>query len=115
MGLFGKNKKDGSNDKAKQSAQVVQTGSVLSNPFYTFSNYTPMNVDNRIYAQLREGVPIIDSVINKIVRLMGGFRFETDNESLSNAMNEFFACVNVGGNQQGIQSFVDSYVEQLLT
>ena len=115
MGLFGKNKKDGSNDKAKQSAQVVQTGSVLSNPFYTFSNYTPMNVDNRIYAQLREGVPIIDSAINKIVRLMGGFRFETDNESLSNAMNEFFACVNVGGNQQGIQSFVDSYVEQLLT
>lgn len=89
MGLFGKNKKDGSNDKAKQSAQVVQTGSVLSNPFYTFSNYTPMNVDNRIYAQLREGVPIIDSAINKIVRLMGGFRFETDNESLSNAMNEF--------------------------
>ena len=74
-----------------------------------------MNVDNRIYAQLREGVPIIDSAINKIVRLMGGFRFETDNESLSNAMNEFFACVNVGGNQQGIQSFVDSYVEQLLT
>lgn len=115
MGLFGKNKKDGSNDKPKQSAQVVQTGSVSSNPFYTFSNYTPMNVDNRIYAQLREGVPIIDSAINKIVRLMGGFRFETDNESLSNAMNEFFACVNVGGNQQGIQSFVDSYVEQLLT
>ena len=114
MGLFGKNKKDGSNDKPK-SAQVVQTGSVSSNPFYTFSNYTPMNVDNRIYAQLREGVPIIDSAINKIVRLMGGFRFETDNESLSNAMNEFFACVNVGGNQQGIQSFVDSYVEQLLT
>lgn len=115
MGLFGKNKKDGSNDKPKQSAQVVQTGSVSSNPFYTFSNYTPMNVDNRIYAQLREGVPIIDSAINKIVRLMGGFRFETDNESLSNAMNEFFDCVNVGGNQQGIQSFVDSYVEQLLT
>ena len=115
MGLFGKNKKYGSNDKPKQSAQVVQTGSVSSNPFYTFSNYTPMNVDNRIYAQLREGVPIIDSAINKIVRLMGGFRFETDNESLSNAMNEFFACVNVGGNQQGIQSFVDSYVEQLLT
>ena len=115
MGLFGKNKKDASDDKPKQSAQVVQTGSVSSNPFYTFSNYTPMNVDNRIYAQLREGVPIIDSAINKIVRLMGGFRFETDNESLSNAMNEFFACVNVGGNQQGIQSFVDSYVEQLLT
>lgn len=115
MGLFGKNKKDASDDKPKQSAQVVQTGSVSSNPFYTFSNYTPMNVDNRIYAQLREGVPIIDSAINKIVRLMGGFRFETDNESLSNAMNEFFACVNVGGNQHGIQSFVDSYVEQLLT
>nr|DAG72912.1 MAG TPA: hypothetical protein [Caudoviricetes sp.] len=75
MGLFGKNKKDASDDKPKQSAQVVQTGSVSSNPFYTFSNYTPMNVDNRIYAQLREGVPIIDSAINKIVRLMGGFRF----------------------------------------
>ena len=64
---------------------------------------------------LREGVPMIDSAINKIVRLIGGFAFDTGNDGINEEMNEFFSMINVGGNQTGIQSFIDSFAEQLLT
>jgi hypothetical protein len=74
-----------------------------------------MNVNNHIYRTLRESIPIIDSAINKIVRLMGGFEFKTGSDRIDDDINEFFSIVNVGGNQTGIQSFVDTYVEQLLT
>jgi hypothetical protein len=74
-----------------------------------------MNVNNHIYRSLREGVPIIDSAINKIVRLMGGFEFKTGDDGLDECINNFFSSINVGGNQSGIQAFIDSYMEQLLT
>lgn len=37
-----------------------------------------------------EGVPIIDSAINKIVRLMGGFELDCGDERLNDDMNRFF-------------------------
>lgn len=46
---------------------------------------------------------------------MGGFSFKTGNDFVDAQMNEFFENVNVGGNQLGIQAFVDNYMEQLLT
>lgn len=73
------------------------------------------NVNNRVYAALREGVPIIDSAINKIIRLMGGFTFVTGNETVDRSMKAFFESVNVGGNQRGIYAFADNYMDQLLT
>ena len=92
------------------------TGSAGSHPFYSLGGYTPMSGTNgRIYKSLREAVPIIDAAIYKIVRLMGGFEFSTGNDELDSQINSFFGRINVGGNQTGIQAFVDNYVEQLLT
>lgn len=112
MGIFKREKKSEQN---YDSTTVAQTSSLNSHPFWNINSYTPMNVNNSIYRSLREAVPIIDSAINKIVRLMGGFKFVTGNEFIDDEMNSFFASVNVGGNQMGIQSFVDNYVDQLLT
>lgn len=113
MGIF-KRDKNSSNDNRITSLSV-QTSSVNSHPFSQLNSYTPMNVNNYIYRSLREGVPIIDSAINKIVRLMGGFEFKTGNDRIDAEMRNFFSTINVGGNQCGIQSFVDTYMEQLLT
>ncbi len=112
MGIF----KRESKNKNTDSAACVQTGSASTHPFRQLCGYTPLSgVNNRIYLSLREGIPIIDSAINKIVRLMGGFTFSTGNDSVDSDMNEFFSTINVGGNQQGIQAFVDTYMDQLLT
>lgn len=113
MSIFARSKKS---SNAPDSACVVQTGNTAGHPFWQLNGYTPLSdgTDSLYYA-LREGVPIVDSAINKIVRLIGGFTFETGNENLDREMGEFFDTVNVGGNQQGIQSFVDGFFDQLLT
>lgn len=113
MGIFKRDKKVSTDDAVSSSS--VQTSSVNSHPFSQLNSYTPMNVHNHIYRSLREGVPIIDSAVNKIVRLMGGFEFTTGDDRIDAEMSEFFSTVNVGGNQNGIQAFVDTYMEQLLT
>lgn len=114
MSIFNRNKGSES-EKNTESAVTAQTGSLRAHPFNMLRGYVPMNADNRIYSALREGVPIIDSAINKIVRLMGGFEFVTDSKYLDDEINTFFSRINVGGNQKGIQAFVDNYMEQLLT
>lgn len=113
MGIFRREKKSGS--KNVSSTAVSQTGSLHSHPFRQLNGYTPMHVNSSVYRSLREGVPIIDSAINKIVRLMGGFAFSTGNERLDAEMQMFFENINVGGNQKGIQAFTDNFIEQLLT
>lgn len=112
MGIFKKER----NSRNTDSTSSIQTGSFNSHPFRQLNSYTPMScINNQIYASLREGVPIIDSAINKIVRLMGGFTFVTGNDSVDKKMKTFFDSINVGGNQKGIQSFTDNYIDQLLT
>lgn len=114
MGIFNR---DRSNANALEQGTVsVQTGGAVSHPFCQLNGYTPLHsVSNRIYDSLREGVPIIDSAINKIIRLMGGFEIVTGDDLVDADMKEFFESINVGGNQLGLQSFVDNYIDQLLT
>lgn len=96
-------------------ASAVQTSPKAKHPYYQLSSYMPLNSESRIYSALREAVPIIDAVINKIVRLTEGFHFETGNEALDDRMNRYFEGINVGGTQQGISAFVSNYLNQLLT
>ncbi len=113
MGIFNKSRKK---DEGGAPSAAVQTGAASSHPFSAISGYSPLAGRNaEAYRMLREGVPIIDSAINKIVRLMGGFEFVTGNEALDDEINEFFSLINVGGNQTGINAFVDTYTDQLLT
>ncbi len=114
MSIFGKNK----NVKPSSvlEAASVQTVGKNCHPFGNFGGYAPLaEANGRIYRSLREGIPIIDSAINKIVRLMGGFELDCGSKQINDSMNKFLSCVNVGGNQQGIQSFVDNFMNQLLT
>lgn len=111
MGLlnFRKNKNDA------VGASAVQTSSASRHPYYRLSSYMPLNGKSRVYAQVRQAVPIIDAAVNKITRLTDGFRFETGDEMLDIRMNDYFDSINVGGNQRGISAFISNYLSQLLT
>ena len=112
MGIFSKKKEPA----PPENSVAVQTGNAAFHPFGALSGFAPaLSVDYRAYRALREGVPLIDSAVGKIVRLMGGFEFSTGNAAVDEEMKRFFSLINVGGNQRGIQSFVDTYMEQLLT
>ena len=115
MGIFKRERKNGEKPSVEASTSV-QTSSQNTHPFRYLNGYTPLeNTDNQVYRSIREGVPLIDSAINKIIRLMGGFEFKTGDDALDKRVNEFFETVNVGGNQQGINAFADNFMSQLLT
>lgn len=110
MGLFNKSKK-----ASGGACTAVQTSAYSSHPFGRLNSSVSLNHNSHIYSALKDSVPILDVAISKIVRLCSGFRFDTGNEELNSQMNEFFENINVGGNQQGIHSFVSIYLDQLLT
>mgnify|MGYP000053736316 CR=1 FL=1 len=94
----------------------VQTGSCNNHPFCELTSYTPLSdCSSRIYKSLREAVPIIDSAIYKLMRLTLDFKLETGNKNLDEFLQNSLNSINVGGNRQGIHSFIASYFEQLLT
>lgn len=103
-------------EKAKQTASVVQTGGRPGPLSSLMNSYVPLGTpQNRLYYALRESVPIIDAAIFKLIRLTGGFSVQSKNTQANQLLNNFVNGVNVGGNRLGLDAFISSYFEQLLT
>lgn len=85
-------------------------------PFFELKSYTPFcENEMRLYSVLREAVPIIDAAINKIVRLVGGFKIVSDDKDLEENLNKFLFNVKVNSTSTGAESFIAMYLDQLLT
>lgn len=99
------------------ASPVVQTGvQTKSHPFWELDRYTPLaNQEYGLYSALREAVPIIDAALDKIVRLVGGFKIECSNKSVERNINSFLENVRSGGCNVGINSFLAVHLSQLLT
>ena len=94
----------------------MQTSARPASGLGLLDSYTPLGGNQtRLYYALREAVPIIDAAIFKIVRLTGGFEVRCADERLQDKLDNFVRNVPVGGNQCGLESFVSTYFEQLLT
>lgn len=110
MGIFKK--------KREQPVQPVQTvvGNNFHNPFYALGGYVPLNNSQHLlYASLREAIPIIDSAINKMVRLLGTFEVTCENKRVQQQLQYFLDNVKVGGNNTGFKCFISTYFDRLLT
>ncbi len=68
-----------------------------------------------LYRLLRETVPIIDAAIMKTVRLLGSFEARCNDERAQTALRRFLKTVPVGSLRCGIDAFLSTYFEQLLT
>ncbi len=109
---IGKRKKKNSEDL---SVSVPQT-SKNSHPFANLSGYFPSDkVDLTLYSSLREGVPIIDAAILKLVRLLGTFEVKCKNKQAEESLKYFLKNVKVGSVGKGIDKFVSCFFEQFLT
>ena len=102
------------NSAASPEVCSVQTANG-TNPFSMFDSVSPGRQDLKLYAALRDAVPIIDAAVTKLVRLTGGFEVKCDNKSAQTILDRFTSQVCVNGNQTGLEAFVTSYFEQLLT
>ena len=71
--------------------------------------------EGEIYAALRESVPIIDAAIGKIVRLCGGFSVSCSDKTAEQMLKRFLCEVPVGAVNRGIDAFVASTLDRMLT
>ena len=68
-----------------------------------------------LFRSLREAIPVIDAAIYKIIRLIGSFNVSCENSYAEKLLADFLKNVNVGGTRQGIDAFISTFLEQLLT
>lgn len=99
----------------KNSVAVPQTGK-KAHPFHFLSTYSPQHyADMKVYKSLREAIPVIDAAIFKIIRLMGTFEVVCDSEKATRELHNFLSTVNVNSTRKGMDSFISTFLEQLLT
>ncbi len=72
-------------------------------------------IEAQLYEQLRLQVPLIDACVSKIIRLTGDFKVECSDTRYQEELDEFINGVRVGVSGQSLYSFVDSYLDSLLT
>ncbi len=97
-------------------APVVQVRQGNGHPFGVLERYIPLHTgEMALYRAIREGVPIVDAAIWKLVRLCGGVIVRTRDRRAQEGMDQFLRTVNTGWGQRGIQSFLDRYLDDLFT
>ncbi|WP_085832599.1 serine/threonine protein phosphatase [Clostridium merdae] len=110
MGWF-KTKKSADSVPAAQTAlrSEWQSG-------WSWNRCTPLSGgEQRLYGTLRESVPLISAALEKTVRLIGTFYVDCPDSSAQRALNAFLKHVPVGMAQNGIQAFLSTYLDQMLT
>ena len=102
--------------KSKPPAVSTQIRSSGGQPFSTLASYVPLGGgDIRLYKAVREAIPVLDAAVLKIIRLTGGFRVECEDKRTEEELEEFLRTVNVGRTQKGMEAFIDSYLDSLIT
>ena len=105
--------------KNKTDTVAVQTapcGYSKAHPYASLGNYESKITNQwKLYHILREAVPVIDAAISKIVRLTGEFRVECENPDIQYKLNKFLTNIKVNTCTIGTNSFILSYLDQLLT
>ena len=103
--------------KKKETAPAfVQLRQPDQHPFGLLNNCVPMRGgETQLCRAVREAVPIVDAAIYKLIRLVGGVRAQCPQARADEALNQFLKTVSVGRGQFGLNSFVDCYVDSLLT
>jgi len=97
-------------------AAPVQLRQTTEHPFGMLDGYTPLGSPTfALYRAIREAVPVVDAAILKLVRLSGGLTARCENPQAERELSEFLQTVKTGWNQQGIQCFLDGYLDSLLT
>lgn len=73
-----------------------------------FSGYRFRKVSGDFYECLREGIPMIDAAIRRLVSLNGTIRIFGDNAAIVKDLEDFCLFVPVNDTQKGIQAFLEN-------
>ncbi len=104
------------NVKKQGPAVVCQLRRGQVHPFEALRGFTPLGGgEAHIYRQLREAIPVLDAAVTKLVRLSGGFSVECRSPEAQKRLDAFLRTVPCGYGQEGIDCFLSSYMDSLLT
>lgn len=102
--------------KLPVSAEACQLRTGQSHPFSALRSYAALgSEEERMYRQVREAIPVLDAAVTKLVRLSGGFGVECASKVSQQRLEEFLESMNCGRGQRGIGSFLDGFLDSLLT
>ena len=98
------------------AAQACQLRGSELHPFGALRGFVPLGSgEERIYRELREAIPVLDAAVGKLVRLTGGFQVRCKNQEAQKELEHFLKTVPCGRGQVGINSFLEGYMDSLLT
>ncbi|HIT02591.1 MAG TPA: phage portal protein [Candidatus Enterenecus merdae] len=113
MGFLKRKRRGTTAQPGAACAQLRDTG---RHPFSALDRYVPLSRGElAIYRAIREGIPVVDAAICKLVRLCGGVRVQCWDPAAQEGMDRFLRTVPTGRGQRGIQSFLDCYLDALFT
>lgn len=104
--------------KKKPGARLpqVQLRDAEHHPFGVLERYVPLRRGELdLYRSIREGVPIVDAAILKLVRLCGGVAVSCSDSEGQRGLERFLTQVDTGRGQMGFQSFLDQYLDCMFT
>ena len=114
MGLFKKPREEPVKNPAPPAA--VQLRNMEKHPFSMMDYYVPLGGGEiKLYRAIREAVPVIDAAIMKLIRLIGGFTVSCENPQAEIMLDKFMRTVDTGRGQRGIGSFLDCYLDSMIT
>lgn len=73
-----------------------------------FQDYYLRKVSGDFYEILREGIPIIDAAIRRLISLNGTIKVIGDNEALVRELEDFCLNVPVNDKQKGVHAFLEN-------
>ncbi len=102
--------------KTEPVGAAVQIRDGQCHPFGVLDGYVPLNRgEMRLYRTIREAVPIVDAAVIKLIRLCGGVSARAEEPAAQAGLEMFLRDVETGRGQRGIQSFLDMYLDSMLT
>ncbi len=102
--------------KRKRETASASTQLRESRPYHQALSLVPLGTPElRLYQAMRESIPVLDAAIVKLVRLTGGFDVACQNPEAEEGLRTFLKNVPCGRGQQSIHSFLDAYLDSLLT
>ena len=107
---FGKRK------QKPETAATVQLRNAERHPFGILDGYVPLRGGElRLYRAIREGVPVVDAAIYKLIRMTAGVGVKCAEIRAERELQSFLRTVPVGRGQRGINAFLECYLDSLLT
>ncbi|WP_369282741.1 serine/threonine protein phosphatase [Oscillibacter sp. GMB15532] len=108
---FGKRKQ-----APEKPAAVVQLRNAERHPFGVLDGYVPLRGGElRLYRAIREGVPVVDAAVYKLIRMTGGVDVTCTDAAAQRELREFLRTVPTGRGQRGMNAFLECYLDSLLT